>query len=112
MTTQEMRELDAWIAENVFGWQEFREEEYPYRMLWREGEEGSPVWDEPDYYTTDPAAAMEVLKKCADNLWLSVGFSKQRKTFLCGGILSGENYAEAETLELAICQFAKKLFTK
>lgn len=47
------QEINAAIAE-WRGWQQFREEEYPHRTLWRETEEvGSRVWDEPNDYCND-----------------------------------------------------------
>ena len=55
-------ELNAWIAVNVFCWRKFREEEYPHRDLWDEGEDGSRVWDEPNNYT-QPAGAYELEAK-------------------------------------------------
>ena len=109
MNDAELRELDLWIAVNIFGWQTFNEEEYPHRMLWREGDIGSPVWDEPDFYTTDPAAAMEVLKRCSDEWDIQIGRRMITKEWFCS---SGYAYTQAETIELAICQFAKKLFIK
>lgn len=58
-------------------------------------------------YTTDPAAAMDVLKKIRDEGVVVA---------IHGNILSqigGKRLeVEAETLELAICLFAKKLFSK
>jgi hypothetical protein len=63
-------------------------------------------------YTTDPAAAMGVLKKCAH----------EHKDSICGVSMwevEGVWYVsrnrmrvKAETLELAIALFAKKFFTK
>jgi len=109
MTTQEMRELDAWIAVNLFNaendqnWQEFLIGNSP---AWNK--DGSDNCFSP---TTDPAAAMEVLKKCYDQP-LSICTCKSPdgyKFWLPNGFSIALN---APTLELAICQFAKKLFTK
>lgn len=68
-------------------------------------------------YTTDPAAALEVLKRCLPNIPLTVEigvvhFGTEPSYFInrvdgnvCDRIL-------APTLELAICQFAKRLFDR
>ena len=69
---------------------------------------------EPRDATTDPAAAMEVLKKLLKNWPFTFELSGNSGKF---GIWymdkdANEFYVHADTLELAICQFAKKLFTK
>lgn len=109
MNTQELRELDAWIACNLFG-----AKDIVWVQLWAEiGCPNEPFQnhgaDEIPYYTTAPAAAMEVMKKCLEKD--SVGFWKKQHGYTV------KNHREdcreqAPTLELAICLFAKKLFTK
>jgi len=80
----------------------------------REKVESWPVFGKQDYphYTTDPAAAMAVLERCAE---------KEAKEFdgvqidklESGWIVSTcEVDAHAPTLPLAITLFAKKLFEK
>lgn len=102
MTTQELRELDAWIEDFVMGTGQIRQSR----------NELCP------HYSTDSAAAMDVLKKCAEkiehsdyasnwiqiqwfnNLWCLADFNKF------------SDPTTAETLELSICIFAKQLFSK
>jgi hypothetical protein len=98
MTQKELRELDAWVAENVIGWHltdiDMTSEDYPR-------------------YTTDHAAAMEVLKKCAFGNRITCWYSDGTwNVDNLRGYASYEHEAQAETLELAICIFAKKLFSK
>ncbi len=143
MTTKELRELDAWIAENVMGWKWFR-----FRMKktgtaknagkgydrWQQLVQPNDTWhlqpkwgaihqpqgegnylevegrNDVPHYTTDPAAAMEVLKKCQSETTVIIYASgAQPMSSICdgNGILE-----TAETLELAICEFAKALFSK
>jgi len=107
MNETEQRELDAWIAENVMGW-DLGESKPGHGWPWF-GEFG--FGDEQEkipHYTTDPAAAMEVLKKCSEETYITTRRHKR-----CWS-MSGSNgmTIEAETLELAICLFAKKLFSK
>ncbi len=79
--------------------------------------------------TTDPAAALEVLRKCGTHAirgtsFVCCQFSHGSYSTLCenghwtvgrldrdGCWVSGES-ANAETLELAICKFARMIFTK
>lgn len=121
MENNELRKLDEWIAAKIFGWQQFREEEHPNRMLWREGEAGSDVWDEPHFYTTDPAAAMEVLEKCAEKQALigePVGVARYEKDSGRWTVESNVRdygdaqyiFSEADTLPLAISKFAREIF--
>jgi hypothetical protein len=73
-------------------------------------------------YTTDPAAAMEVLKKCAENQHVvTIEYAKNHlgnwqwmvAKLHCYSSGYSEDFCTcAETLELAICQFARKLFSK
>lgn len=150
MKTTELRELDAWIAENVMGWAWFR-----FRMKkintasnagkgydrWQQLIPPNEKWhlqpkydaikqpqgmgryleDETDYssikFTTDPAAAMEVLKKCIEIYGAATiyGGATEPKVFtvhVANPKASKAAYVESETLELAICLFAKKLFGK
>jgi hypothetical protein len=73
---------------------------------------------EPKDATTNPAAALEVLKKCAEDLdarqstnGIAISFAggvwECVETDIFDGIRS-----EAPTLELAICRFAQQLFSK
>jgi len=99
MTDSELRELDAWIAFRVtketVGLVQIRDPDISFLS----------------HYTTSPAAAMEVLKKCAEKV-------DQISITVCGtwAVCEGDGNnkdaieAEAKTLELAICLFAKVLF--
>lgn len=108
MTDKESRGLDVWIAVNVFGWTDDIKGSGHYYML--DGAKSKTM----DYHfwqpTSDRAQAMEVLEKCGDETVptlakMSSGkwhiFSKFKKISVT-----------AETLPLAICIFAKKLFSK
>lgn len=100
MNEKEMRELDAWIAEHVMGLS--MEEQF--------GNPDNPIRGTitPPNYTTNPAAAMLVLEKCltmADELEIRLCYDCEYKVF------DWSKAAKAETLPLAICLFAKKLFS-
>ena len=124
MNDMEMRELDAWIAEYVFGWnrqrfnnghvrhnilvpEKFRADKYR-KHGWNKGVE---LIDNFPHYTTDPAAAMDVLEKCAikSGYGLTVIPQSNGMWFACSNYA---NEAFGETLNIAICLLAKKLFTK
>ena len=152
MTNQELRELDAWIAEKVMGYTLNQELGIRYK-------DGTESWGNSPEYTAqkcahyqkqglgcelitredldgfsptyDPAAAMQVLEKCA---------KKDSEKFMGGMVIEtwfvsaiGEDYEPhwrvacrmsrdkmptdeqslmtgAPTLPLAICLFAKKMF--
>lgn len=105
-----MRELDAWIAEHVFVWQ--------YKMTGSDPVEDGECWFsesgkfpcELPYYTTDPAAAMVVLEKCTQKD--SVGIWRVSHIEFVVKNHRESVRATSETLPLAICLFAKQLFTK
>lgn len=126
-----LRELDVWIADNVFGikssfvkgqpcgWQDGKpvlwspndfveldaSREYTYRIP---GGWGFCIVSK---YTTDPAAAMGVLKKCLENNnYFTVGNDEGTFKLESRHIDGRRILIEAESLELAICLFAKKLF--
>jgi hypothetical protein len=125
----ELRRLKRWIILNVMGWVEWTEEEYPYRSGFSEGDEFGDKCLEDDMpdYPTDPGAALEVLKRCAEampNAIIGIGspmgkadvistLPKSKQGWVVGAIgFKPSNFdVEAETLELAICRFAKRLFT-
>ena len=110
MTDQELRELDAWIAEHVFGATRAIDkgfacgdcdDRHTVRFNKDEG------WTACPLYTTDPAAAMQVLERCAEKLGFLPDIKKSRigYAWIYGGAASN-----ADTLPLAICLFAKRLF--
>jgi hypothetical protein len=120
MNHDEMRQLDAFIAKYVMGYSRwharcmhasdgrtFYKPDTGSRHRWLD-EFGphSESWTP----TTDPAAAMEVLKKIAtahrvDNtaVWWNGGFWHAGH---------GKVVASADTLEKAICYLAKSLFSR
>jgi len=124
MTTTELRELDAWIAENVMGLTQdyailkyghyYRPEARGYTRdineAWRcnkqiaddeskaEGCKAVPIPFKS--YTTDPAAAMDVLKKCIE-----------KDAYTTGSMIRGASEGFGK-LELQICLFAKQLFVE
>jgi Phage ABA sandwich domain len=129
MTPTEQRELDAWIAEHVMGyrWTKIERRGKTNHLFPSEQFRFEPAVDNfndnggAPSFTTDPAAAMEVLKRCADKVTAEFGsldIDGQGNSWLISAQMRGEFAAdvehetEAKTLELAICLFAKKLFTK
>ena len=112
-TETDLRRIDNLIATEIFGW----------KILpsgnWESHSGHSYNYPEDFQPTQDPAAAMEVLKKCCIKLgdeaerspvpeWLPV---EEKWRVVESDIADGVD-AEAETLELAICLFAKKIFLK
>ena len=120
LTDKELRELDAWIWTHVLGWVPFREEEYPHRNGYALGDDTGEKCLECDMpqCSTDPAAAMQVLEKCAVELggegeracaveWLPM---EEEWRIIETDTPDGVR-AQAKTLPLAICLFAKELFS-
>jgi Phage ABA sandwich domain len=117
MTTQEMRELDVWIAEHVMEWREVNcLRDFCSGSFLRNAdcdclafECQTGTWKP----TTDPAAAMAVLEKCAEKL-RGMDISIRRRTVIGTGWLitwSGDYHnASEETLPQTICAFARELF--
>lgn len=127
------RELDAWVAKNVFGI------EGCFHIHWKYSERNNAVcgdcaavfgsdtslWIEQarlKHYTTDPAAAFEVLKKCiskckanGNSLDIEEYVSNGKPAFSVNEMFFATSYesvtvAESDSLALAICKFAQKLF--
>jgi len=109
MTTQELRELDAWIAEHVMGW-------VPGSMsgLWKIG----PSSFRNFHPTLLAADAMDVLKKCAEKYGkvLTICSPCATEGWTIGTIdwetETVVDISEAQSLELAICLAAKQLFSQ
>lgn len=147
MNATELRELDTWIHRHIFevdlyvglkkrgfwwrpnscGYTGNQDEAGRYtraEAAKKAQPDGEPVTIrefEPKKYTTDSAAAMEVLKKCAEKMdrYQSVTLVKNGDTFtICMATpvryeqYDYSHHATDETIELAICLFAKKLFSK
>lgn len=107
---KELRELDAWIAEHVMGWVPHCRNSACYVLKAEQhtvmtGTSCKAFVDE-FLPTVRPAKAMEVLKKCADKC-ASVEVYKGNHFF---EVRHDGMAASSETLELAICRFAQKLF--
>lgn len=134
-------ELEIWIEENVFESQAWLEKRGEYtHFIWQRKGEREPYYGSRDWevhvkrftkikgsefnpmkhvghgfrrFTTDPAAAMAVLEKCCKD-----GVHCLRiewcggKYQICDEVNDGMRIAEAETLPLAICLFARQLFGK
>lgn len=139
--TENLRELDAWIAEHVMGQAKMfglKKRGYWYRPdahgytdrqseAWRLSLEEAkkheykrgyePVLvcelDTPRF-STDPAAAMRVLEKCAEKLgsmeWIGISWDDgQWKVRIVHS--PWEDFTD-DTLPLAICKLSKQLFSK
>ena len=113
MSEQEMREMDAFCAEKVMGW------------VVGTGMVGQQVCRDKEGKLTyvnfmpseDRSTAMEVLEKCAKCRTVAVNLGEdgkfaigfvQRDSFGLGFCIT--DVLESDTLPLAICLFAKKLF--
>lgn len=110
MTTNELREIDAWIAEHVMGAKEnprFSGSVIGITKVWL---------DTRTYETFSPTEisdyAMEVLEKCIGKGVVNLRESSNGYFIDKSPANPPYVYAEAETLPLAICLFAKKLFSK
>lgn len=107
-----MTELDAWIAGHVTG----KEIVLPVvgECYIQRGPCPGNRWLEKYSPTTNPAAALEVQKKCCEKLGnmerLEISF--QDGQYAVRQCHSGQDFEFHETLEIAICQFAKQRFSK
>ncbi len=102
LNEKELNELDEWIAINVMG-------------LKLNANGMIETWPDPkrpelrddlcvQNYTTDKAAAMEVLEKCCEKEVVRI----DGKAI----VLDDGGWIEGDTLQLSICLFAKELFQK
>ena len=112
-TDTELRELDAWIAVNVFGATAALDRGFACR----DGDDRHTVrfskeagWTVCPLYTTDPAAAMSVLEKCVEKENDGVVCGRLREKWCATRNGWGGGFHEAQTLPLAICLFARELF--
>jgi len=123
MTDTKMRELDAWIEENVFGlpvdWEAGRRKHGPGFLWFIKGENGQPNRCEVvKNYCTDPAASFDLLKKLSEDHDIVVRRGNGRpdgEEFYVHRLTaygSMDFTTGANTLELAIALFAKKLHSK
>lgn len=117
----ELRSLDAWIAINLFDKHEFKPHHINNSLcaFCNHGIEFKGHWNKDwqnisgslPRYSTDPADAMQVLSRCVEEKRLAISISMRvaSKTWT---VFHGAYKAEAETLPLAICLFARALFSK
>lgn len=121
MTIEEMRELDTFCATNVMGWSECRSgmqsKSDPTCDAWllktkRYCTRFKYGWRP----TKDAVDAMDVLKKCAEKCQHELAINAPTPKLWGVGCIDWDTEStvkhEAETLELAICLFAKQLFRK
>lgn len=100
-----MLELDAWIAEHVHGFKKVRRD--IDREITGYGFDANNKFTRLPSPTTSPADAMRVLEKCANECG-TVKLVKIGNWW----VNDGEEFeGKSGSLPLAICLFAKKLFT-
>lgn len=132
LTTEQLRELDAWIAEKWMGWRkansmlEMNAGEFCFGIkhtasVWTRYDDGGKAhMFRP---TEDPTASMMLLKKVAQacdekSQYLTIDpLGKETWRVSSVEFFSANEYADrleevAPTLELAIAQFARKLKEK
>lgn len=121
MSDEELRELDAWIADRIMGLVEkpvgectVANEDFCVhdRVLIYQGEKKCLSSFQP---STDPAAALLVLEKCITEAPMEIQIDRKRSKdgpfrIECG-VGATLKLAIADTLPLAICLFAKQLFS-
>lgn len=129
MTAEELklRESEAWLAEHLFGWTDIELYRPPPEEEDRDGRRFHPpafframrdgFWREVPHYSTDPAAALEVLEKCAEKIKARDAVAICQLDGTEGWRVTNANMidskisAEALALPLAIAKFAKQLFS-
>lgn len=115
MTAKELRELDAWIAEYVMGCRlvdmlrdlkdfTFLKSDDSGVLLLMPGSKKLISFSP----TTDPADAMMVLEKCVE--FTSLAISNGTTGFMISDMDKKSRWEIQDSLPLAICLFAKKLF--
>ncbi len=118
MKDKERQELNCWIAKWVMGWKRVESPSKIVRgkFFYNGGDTlihyGQAGHNQLTNFkpTNDPAAAMEVLKKCASHSAVIITRPTTDSWRITTRTLSV--CIEAETLELAIALFAKKIFSK
>ena len=105
LTETELRELDAWIADNVMV--DWKPPIIPRDMS------GNPFpgWDAVPRFSRDDSPAFRILGKCVSDSEI-YGVTITKETWGFELKVGSRIIASAETLPLAICLLAKKLFTK
>lgn len=114
MKTDEFITLDAWIAEHVFGWKPdvanvgHNHQKVRGWWKWQEGDKRFTTY--LPHFSTSSGDAMHVLKKCGERT-AHIHISTFVNKWIVGSHALG-NPARESTLELAICMFAKQLFSQ
>lgn len=108
MSENEMRELDIWITTNIMGIAVTYEECKTFPGVKLPTIDG---WKHPPQYTVERALAMEVLEKCAVRCDIRVQEDNKEYAVLASDE-ADMMYSRAKTLPLAICLFAKQLFSQ
>ena len=121
MKPNELRELDAWMAEHVMGWRmvnhlrDFCSGSFICNrgadcLVWDWSHRGCNAWTP----TTDPAAAFAVLEKCAARLgdFEHISINCCEGEFAIKMAHANWDWINAPTLPLAICLFAKQLYSQ
>ena len=118
MTNKEKNELNAWIAENIFNWTEIEENPfYPNPRLMgvnlkqgktKTGNCGSK-WGIPNYIDSE---VMLVLEKCLEKVYPNNINLQKGKTYCRVWLENVELDVMEEILSIAICLFAKELFSR
>lgn len=111
-TEQELRELDGWIEINVFGRSDVKVEDGTFgRELSWDADKSSPR-----HFSTGPAPAMQLLKRCIEfakeKFGHSVLLTDTMNGYFIGVNIPSFKYVTADTWELAIAKFAKQIFSK
>jgi hypothetical protein len=115
--SENLRELDAWIAVNVFGKKAISIHDKPPTKGTEDDyfiKEYLFISHSCPHYSTEGHHALLVLKKCAEIRQATIaGPTKYDKWFVWSfnddaNLVRGEG----ETLEIAICDYAKLLYSK
>lgn len=119
MTEAEMRELDEWIGVNLFNGTMTHTPNLACKVYMQTPQNEALMMSpfELPHYTTDPAAAMQVLARClesAETLRFYQRLSDSMFTIKCQPDIpsSPEILVDADTLPLCISKFAKQLHSK
>jgi hypothetical protein len=112
MNEKEMRELDCWLAINVMG-NSIHNAASAKGEQWYWSAVNNCVMDSYAHSfkpTDDPAAAMQVLEKCCNKTTLAINHGTTG--WWVSDCDKKSRFAVAETLPLAICLLARKVFAK
>lgn len=111
--TRELRELDAWIAEHVMGMKVISKYD-PRPTVGTEDDYFVREWIDVSHslphYTTSDADALAVLRKCLEKSAFGLAIQDTTKGYSISFKIDWSHEAHAETLPLAICLFARKIF--